>query len=112
MIAIDNEGMPMTPARARQMRMVCFEAGMLVFDLVGIARWPDTQGNRQRQPGDERHRREGRGQAQSCAQPTGRRVGDQPAGMREGELGGKQRRPILGMGRAAQRRPDGVWVRL
>ena len=52
-------------------------------------------------------RHKARVQAGSGAEPTGQRIGDQPAGMRQRELRGEQRRPVFRRARAAQQPPGG-----
>lgn len=78
-------------------RMRVFHFLVLVFELLWIM------------PGPERHRGEctergkdckdevGRAHLKARTEPTSGGIGDQPAGMRQGELGSKQCGPVFGM---------------
>ena len=89
-------------AKRDQMRMIVGKIGMLMRDVGRIVVWPESPGQANTGKTDQRHRPKGRIHADPCAHLPGQRIADQPAGVRQGELRGKDRRPVFGMGRAAQ----------
>ena len=101
---VDDHRMVMTAISAKrdQMRMIVGKIGMLMRDVGRIVVWPESPGQANTGKTDQRHRPKGRIHADPCAHLPGQRIADQPAGVRQGELRGKDRRPVFGMGRAAQ----------
>jgi len=73
-----------------------------------IACRPELCGNKGGYGGNAGEGHEAGGQARLGAEPAGKRVGQQPAGVRQRELGRKQRWPILRVRGAAQQPAIGV----
>ena len=93
---VDDIGMAVTGA-CGDMRMVGRKVVMTMRDLDGIVTWPERERGPepdQTEHGEREHRRHA---AAGALQPAGQRIGDEPAGMRQRELCGEQRRAVLGM---------------
>ena len=69
---------------------------------LGCVSRPQAGGRGHPPPRDPTQKKEGRGQPQSGAAASSQRIGQKPAGVIESELGGEDRRPILGLGRPTQ----------
>ena len=65
--------------------------------LLGIGARQEPGGGEGAERSRDGHHREGRAELGLCAEPSGRRVGDEPAGMRQRELRGEERRAVLCM---------------
>ena len=74
---------------------------MFVAEYDRIRCWPQAPGEQRRQGGHESEHRECCQDPGGAAQPSRQWVGDQPAGVRQGELCGKQRRTVAVMAGAA-----------
>ena len=75
---------------------------MPVLQLDRIAGGPDRHRSRCREKGYQRQHGECRLKTESTADPSGQGIGNQPAGMGQGELRGENRRTVALMCRAAQ----------
>ena len=100
------------PAFVLVLVMLVVHMKMLVVDLVvdmlqlgGITSGPDDQSGGCRGNAERAEHAECRHEAERTAQPSGKRVGDQPARMGEGELGGVDGGPVAFPGRAFEEPP-------
>ena len=78
-------------------------AVLMLYEL-GIVTSPDQGGYARCCKSSRSHENERGIESDRRPQPTRCGIGDEPAGVRQRELGGKQRRPVLGPGRAAQQK--------
>lgn len=76
-------------------KVLVLKRGMLVLKLSEVRRWPKPHGQEARGDHEYTKKPEGPQQADFVADHAGDQVGDQPAGVRERELGGEQGGPIL-----------------
>lgn len=83
------------------MKMLVRGRLMPVLKLDRIVGRPEIRRHHCRAKGDKRQSGKCRLQSESAADPSGQRIGDEPAGMGEGELRGEDRRPVALVRRAA-----------
>ena len=88
-------------------RGVMRERLMGMLDLDGIVCGPERQRRCDIRGCPSGYHEEGRAEPDRCPEPTGGRIGDEPAGMREGELGGEDGGPAVGVGGAAEEESAG-----
>jgi hypothetical protein len=89
------------------MRVAGFQIGMDVRDDLGINGGPETRRCDQGNAREHGHDYERGVEPCHRTEPACERIGDEPAGMRQRELRGEERRTILGMRRAPQQPPHG-----
>ena len=111
---VDDEGMSVPKAIAlmiTQVRVIGIKLGMQMFDDLRIIGGPDRSGDRRAEKGQKPEGRQGQRHPGREAEPPGKRIGQEPAGMRQRELRREDRRPVSGLRRAPQkpagRRHDG-----
>src|SRR6266567_1622488 len=124
MVVVDNEGVDVSPgpvAMRMPMRLGSLPAFMIMLmvlvmdvqmlmvartvlmgDLHGIRLGPQRQGKSAGDQDHGDHDGERRDEPEPRSDPSRCRICDEPTGMGERELRGKQRRPVFGMGRAPQ----------
>lgn len=80
-----------------EMRVIRGQFWMAVLNHLGVVGGPDDarHDHGEGRPGRQHQRREGEPQHRS--RPSGEGIGDEPAGMGEGELGGEDCRAVFGM---------------
>ena len=95
---VDDDGMAVvvSPVLA-QVRVIGGQVGMAVGQGVRLVCRPDPDREGDAKCGDERHREEGRVEAECHPEPPRQGIGEKPAGMAEGELRGEEGGPILGL---------------
>lgn len=79
------------------MHVVVHKLCMLMGQHLGVFLRPQHRCHRRSTESADGHGDEGDLQPVPRADPARRRIGDEPTGMRQGELGEKQCGPILGM---------------
>ena len=119
MVVIDYESMGMTDRRVAMgmavrlgsfptcmivlvvlvvdMQMVMLQRLVLVHKLHRIGSRPQLHGKPRGDQNKRNHGGECRGEPESRADPAGRGIGDEPAGVREGKLRGEQCWPIFAL---------------
>ncbi len=80
---------------AHQMGMIGGKRVVHMLQHLLIPRWPELDRHEDRNAGEGGHDQECRLHADRDAKPSGERIGNQPAGVRQGELGCKQGRPVF-----------------
>ena len=107
---INDVGMRVRSAMPH-MRMIVRQIFVGVLQNLSFALWPEHQRPGQTDRRQNGKRDKGGGGPGNGHQPTGQRIGHEPAGMRQRELGSIDCGPVLGMGRAfkqsSRRREDG-----
>ena len=103
MMTVDDIGMcvPAAPSDAfgtRDMGVVVGKCVVDMLDLVGVGRRPESKRKQDREPRNQAERPEGPLQADIRTKPAGDGIGEQPAGVRERELSGKQRWAVFRLG--------------
>ena len=105
MKGIDYELVSMlTPTIVRRlspMRIVVGKVGMTVRQNASIRFRPDQGSGKDSDGGDDGKNDGGSRKAKTSANPTGQRIGQQPAAVRNCEMGGEQGGPVVGVRRAA-----------
>ena len=95
MLIVDDEGMSMGFATGN-MGMAFRQILMAMFNHITVMLWlPDSQADKESGQSQQAQSNEGCGHSPIRPDPPGQRISDQPAGVGQGELCSKQRRPIL-----------------
>ena len=79
-------------------RMVRWQIGMGVRNLLGIVRGPEPSGQEETDEGHQAENSQSHGNADLAPEPSGQRVGQEPACVRERELRREESRAILSLG--------------
>ena len=90
-----------------EVRMIERQVFVGMLDDLGILLRPEAQRGERTGTREQGKAPEGHDRPELCHQPARERIGDKPAGVAEGELGGEERGTVLGMGRAAQETAGG-----
>lgn len=107
MMAVDHEEMDVSvsvadPRCTDEMRVVHGKGVVDMLDFLGIVHRPNSRGDQDGGGGNHPKHGKSRRQTDLGSKPSGQRIGDQPAGMRQSELRGEERGSVFWMRRTAQ----------
>jgi hypothetical protein len=89
-MAVNDEGMAVPPSSAVKVRMVELQVFMGMLKFIRVFSRPDSGRDKHGAGGEQREHPECRGKPDPGTEPSCRRICDEPAGMRESELGREQ----------------------